>query len=128
MTPDFNKAAVKAAETLIKYGVETVPVSPLAILEKMKNVIITCYSEMCDSSDLSPFDLTCLFGKGEGAFSSLHSEEGRTSPTITCFPIPWCSRPWPGNWVISSSAMKAAAMKTGPRPSASLITCSAPGL
>lgn len=78
MTPDFDKAAVKAAETLIKYGVKTAPVSPLAILESMDNVILSCYSEMCDSSDLSPFDLTCLFSKGEGAFSSVHTDGGRS--------------------------------------------------
>lgn len=78
MSPDYQKAATKAAETLIKFGVKTAPVSPLAILESMNNVIITCYSEMCDSSGLSPFDLTCLFSKGEGAFSSVHTDGGRS--------------------------------------------------
>jgi len=78
MNPDYNKAAVKAAETLIKYGVKTSPVSPLPILEQMDNVIVTSFAEMCDSSGMKPCDLKPLFGKNQDAVSSIHTENGKS--------------------------------------------------
>ena len=78
MNPDYNKAAVKAAETLIKYGVKTSPVSPLPILEQMDNVIVTSFAEMCDSSGISPCDMKPLFGKNQDAVSSIHTENGKS--------------------------------------------------
>lgn len=78
MSPDFNLAAVKAAETLIKYGVKTSPVSPLPILEQMENVIVTSFAEMCDLSGMNPCDLKPLFGKSQDAISSIHTENGKT--------------------------------------------------
>ena len=77
MNPDYNKAATRAAETLIKYGVKTSPVSPLPILEQMDNVIVTSFAEMCDSSGINPCEMKPLFGKNQDAISSIHVEDGR---------------------------------------------------
>ena len=46
MTPDFRTAAIKAAETLIEYGIATAPVDPLPILKKQKNVIVVPFAEV----------------------------------------------------------------------------------
>ena len=35
MNPDFQRAATLAAETLIKYRIDSAPVSPLHILKKI---------------------------------------------------------------------------------------------
>ena len=78
MNPDFTNAAIKAAETLIKFGVKTAPVSPLPILEQMDNVIVTSFADMCASSGISPYDMKPLFGKNQDAISSIHSEKGKT--------------------------------------------------
>ena len=78
MSPDYTNAAVKAAEALIKYGVKKAPVAPLPILEQMDNVIVTSFSEMCDSSGINPRDMKPLFGKNQDAISSIHSENGKT--------------------------------------------------
>ena len=68
MTPDYTKAATRAAETLIRFGVRTAPVSPLPILEQMDNVIVTSFSDM--SGDLP------LFGANVDAVTSIHKEGG----------------------------------------------------
>lgn len=71
MTPDYNNAATKAAETLIKYGVKSAPVSPLPILEQMENVIVTSFSDMNESFGDLP-----LFGSNVDAITSIHKEDG----------------------------------------------------
>ena len=75
MSPDYNTAATRAAETLIKYGIKKAPVSPLQILEQMDNVIITSFAEMC-SSGISSCNMKSLLS--QDAISSVHSENGRT--------------------------------------------------
>lgn len=77
MNPDFNTAATKAAETLIKYGVKFAPVSPLSILEKMDTVIIKPFAEIFDSKDEDLCALLDTFGRSEGAVSSVHQMGGK---------------------------------------------------
>lgn len=43
MKPDYQTAAIKAIETLIKYGVSSAPVDPLPILKKMSGVIVVSF-------------------------------------------------------------------------------------
>ena len=71
MTPDYNKAAIKAAEVLIKYGVKAAPVSPFPILEQMENVIVTSFSDIVDSFGIQE----PLFGSND-AVTSIHKENG----------------------------------------------------
>lgn len=78
MNPDYNRAATKASETIIKYGINTAPISPLPILEKMENVIITSFEDLCDFSGIKSCDLKPMFGKNQDAVSSIHSENGKT--------------------------------------------------
>ena len=78
MNPDYEKAAVKAAETLIKYNVCSAPVSPLPILEKMENVIVVSFADVCSCSGISQCDFLPLFGKGRDAVTSIHRENGKT--------------------------------------------------
>ena len=40
MNPDYERAAVMAAETLIKYGISSGPVAPFPILKSMPNVML----------------------------------------------------------------------------------------
>lgn len=82
MSPDFNTAATRAAETIIKYGIKKAPVVPLQILEQMDNVVITSFTEMCDSSGIRPCDLKPLFGKSQDAVTSVHMKNGTTRYVI----------------------------------------------
>lgn len=78
MTPNCTQAAVRAAETLIRYGVRTTPISPLPILEQMDNVIVTSFAEMSEARGIRQSDLMSLFGKNRDAVTSVHEKDGRT--------------------------------------------------
>ena len=43
MTPDYEKAAAAAVQTLIKYAVKAAPVSPLPILKQVGGVIVQSF-------------------------------------------------------------------------------------
>lgn len=73
---DYNKAAVLAAETLVKYNVRSCPVSPLPILEQMGNVIVISFADVSDISGIRRSDIIPLFGKNRDAVSSIHNENG----------------------------------------------------
>ena len=77
MNPDFTRAAVKASDVLIKYGVRTSPVSPLPILEQMDNVIVTSFAEMSNSRGIRQTDLMQIFGKRRDAVTSVHELNGK---------------------------------------------------
>lgn len=77
MTPDYDNAAVRAAETLVKYGVSVAPVFPVAILEKMDNVILKPFSEMAESPGIDPCDIR-IFSGNCGAVSSVHKWNGKS--------------------------------------------------
>lgn len=46
MKPDIETAAIKAAETLIKYRIDSAPVAPLPIIKSIKGVIVLSFAEM----------------------------------------------------------------------------------
>ena len=74
---DYTKAAIRAAETLIRYGVKSTPVSPLQILEQLDNVVTVSFSEISESCGIGRGDLLQTFGKSLDAITSVHTENGR---------------------------------------------------
>ena len=62
MTPDINRAATAAAETLIKYNISTAPVDPLPILKKMRGVLVLSYTEMADRTGIDRNNLVTMYG------------------------------------------------------------------
>jgi len=62
MTPDYEKAATVAAETLIKYRIGTSPVSPMHMLKNAPGVQVRTFEEMSRSFDMNRRDLIYLFG------------------------------------------------------------------
>ena len=46
MTPDFDAAAMKAYETLIRHGISYAPVDPLPILKRTPGVFVTTFAEV----------------------------------------------------------------------------------
>lgn len=76
MTPDFNKAATKAAEMLVKFNVRTSPISPLPILEQMTNVVALSFYDVGEIS--GHHDLSPVFGRNLDAITSMHTEADRT--------------------------------------------------
>lgn len=78
MGPDYNKAAIRAAETLLQYGVKKAPVSPLPILEQLDDVLVISFSDLSESSGLCQHELIPLFGKNMDAVTSAHIDGNRT--------------------------------------------------
>lgn len=84
MTPDYQKAATAAIETLIKYDVKSSPVSPLSILAKIPNVLIVSYEAL--SKDLSqPRDcvMDMVGDKNQDAFTTVSMVNGQPHYIIT---------------------------------------------
>jgi hypothetical protein len=75
---DHDKAARLAAETLVKYGANTSPISPLPMLEQMGNVVAVSFSDISASSGIRWNALLPIFGKNRDAVTSLHTENGRS--------------------------------------------------
>jgi len=48
MKPDFETAALRAAETLVTYGINSAPVSPLPILKKIPGVFVVTFQAISD--------------------------------------------------------------------------------
>lgn len=48
MTPDYQRAATAAYQTLIDHEVKNAPVAPLPILKSLKGVVVLSYAEMAD--------------------------------------------------------------------------------
>ena len=46
MTPDLKKATTKAYETILNYGITSVPVDPLSIIRGLPNVFTVSFTEM----------------------------------------------------------------------------------
>ena len=76
MEPDFDKAATKAVETLIKYHVSAVPVSPIHLLQAM-GVFVVTFTEMADRTGLDRKNQAIFFGaESQDAVSFAVDSEG----------------------------------------------------
>ena len=62
MTPDYQRAAIKATEILIKYGIRTAPVDPLPILKQIPGVFVMTFAEASDKAQMNRRDLMNLYG------------------------------------------------------------------
>ena len=67
---DYTRAATKAYETIMKYGVCKTPVAPLSILERMGNVDPISFDE------LGCRGIVPVFGKCGDALTSIRVENG----------------------------------------------------
>ena len=77
-TPNFEKAAIKATEILIKYGVSTAPVFPVPILKRMPGVLVLSFSEISNWIDIEREHLTTLFGlENQDAVTSVRINDGK---------------------------------------------------
>ena len=62
MKPDYELAATKAAETLIKYGINSAPVDPLPILKKIPGVLVMTFEDISKKVQLNRKDVLDMFG------------------------------------------------------------------
>ena len=62
MTPDYERAAIKATETLIRYRISSAPVDPLPILKQMPGVFVMTFAEASDRAHMDRQDLMNMYG------------------------------------------------------------------
>lgn len=75
MSADLDRAAIKAIDTLIRCCVKTSPISPLPMLEQLKNVILVSFSDLSEPAGLPKRDILPLFGKNRDAVTSVLMED-----------------------------------------------------
>ena len=74
MTPDIDRAAIKAAETIIQFDITAAPVSPLPILKKLPNVFVVSFTEMAEQTGLGRDDMLTMFGEASQDASTFVQE------------------------------------------------------
>ena len=78
MTPNYDKAATLAAETLIKHGIGSAPVLPIHIIKKMPGVLVVSFAEMSQSSGIDRKNIVTMFGENnQDAVTSVHEKNGK---------------------------------------------------
>ena len=79
MTPDFQTAAIKAAQTLIDFNICAAPVSPLPILKKYPGVIVVPFAEVAHRIGMERESLMDVFGnETRAAVTSVTHADGET--------------------------------------------------
>lgn len=77
-TPDIENAAIKAAETLVKYHITSAPVAPLPILKQIPGVLVVSFAEMAERMSTDRSAVISLFGDGnQDAVTSLKLINGK---------------------------------------------------
>lgn len=78
MKPDYEKAAVKATETLVKYGINTAPVMPLPIFKRTPGVLVLSFAECSGTIGINRENLVTMFGaENQDAVTSVKLENGK---------------------------------------------------
>lgn len=78
MTPDYERSAIAATETLIKYNVTSAPVDPLPILKRMPGVLCVSFETMSRETAQDRQCLISAFGeKNQDAFTSVFMKDGK---------------------------------------------------
>lgn len=84
MTPDYQSAAIKAAEILIKYGINSAPVDPLCILKKIPGTIVISYEKLSKDVGMDRRCVISLFGEtNQDAFTSYNVKDGEPQYIVT---------------------------------------------
>lgn len=77
MKPNYDLAATKAAETLIKYRVTKAPVDPIAIFKRAEGFNVFTFTEMSNMIGMDRKDLVSAFdAENHDAVSSVHIKNG----------------------------------------------------
>ena len=79
MTPNLERAATAAAETLIKYNVTSAPVAPLRILKAIPGVIVLSYTELASGLGMERRELLDQYGDTNKDAVTLVKEVGGMS-------------------------------------------------
>ena len=78
MTPDIDRAAAMAAETLLNYRITTAPIMPMPILKAIPRVFVVSFTEMAEQTGLDRSRMVMMFGEqNQDALTFVHEQEGQ---------------------------------------------------
>ena len=84
MTPNYELAAIKAAEMLIKHNITTAPVDPLPVFKRTKGCLVLSFTEMSTMISVDRDNLVAMFdAENHDAVTSTHFEDGRLRYIVT---------------------------------------------
>ena len=84
MTPDYERAAAAAAETLIKNHICFGPVDPLPILKRIPGVLVLSYETVSNNVCMDRSCVISMFGdQNQDAFSSVNIKDGKVQYLVT---------------------------------------------
>lgn len=84
MTPDYERAAIKASETLIKHQIGTAPIDPLPILKQTSGVLVFTFQEMSNNSKIDRKEILNALGcKNQDAVTTVFVDDDSLKYVVT---------------------------------------------
>ena len=84
MTPDYQNAAIKAMETLIKHQIGTAPIDPLPILKNTPGVTVLTFEEMSNKANMDRKEILDIFGcENQDAVTTVYINQNRIHYVVT---------------------------------------------
>ena len=84
MTPDYERAAIKATEMLIKHNISTAPVTPLPVFKRTPGCLVLSFTEMSGRIGVDRDNLISMFDTEQhDAVTSTHFEDGKLRYLVT---------------------------------------------
>ena len=84
MVPNYEMAALKATEMLIKHKISTAPVIPLPVFKRTPGCIVLSFTEMSSRIGVDRNNLLAMFDEeNHDAVTSTHFEDGKLRYLIT---------------------------------------------
>ena len=72
MTPDYQAAAIRAAETLIRYNITAAPVEPINIIKSLPDTLVLPFAEVALKANKDRDQIIRTFGESQDAVTSVH--------------------------------------------------------
>ena len=77
MMPDIDRAAIKAAETLIEHNITAAPIMPMPILKATPRVFVVSFTEMAEQTGLDRNRMVMMCGaENQDAITFVHDQNG----------------------------------------------------
>ena len=84
MTPDYEKAAIKATETLISNKIGTAPIDPLPVLKKYPGVLVMTFEEVSNKANIERKEILDTLGcKNQDAVTTVFVHKDRLQYVVT---------------------------------------------
>ena len=84
MSPDYEKAAIKATETLIKHQIGTAPIDPLPVLKRTPGVLVMTFEEMSNKTNIDRNEILDILGcKNQDAVTTVFVHEDHLQYIVT---------------------------------------------